>query len=353
MSKVMRVLKPPALLSAYGALYRVSPVASGSVWLSGEIDHAPTPILLHGTGSGTWATHSLPYTTDHIRVVGTADTNLWSTEQDATAAHLHQWAGSFWTPYGTRTGTDFTSADPRVPAADTVGWLQHENGGTATIQVVVSGSSTWHSTTIPGALEPGDYPRLDGVVGEWWGCGTGHALGSGDDFAWMGQLDDGGVVHGHVDANLSTARALQSFSASSGNLVWVVGDVDTGAGSPASWAAIWYWDGSTWTRTLFTLPTGVDGHLFGIHGVAPNDLWAVGRTIDTSFAIGHVLFLHWNGSAWSQVTITGEPTSTTFVSLYDVRMRTSTDGWAVGERDGLMLAYHWDGTAWSEVPVSY
>jgi len=149
---------------------------------------------------------------------------------------------------------------------------------------------------------------------------------------------------------VARARAIQWFSDSN---VWVAGSVDTGVGTPASWAGLWHWNGSAWIRTLFTLPAGVDGHLWGLHGVASNDIWAVGRTFDSSFGEGHVLFLHWIGSAWSQVTISGEPTSTSFVNLYDVRMRTSADGWAVGVRDGLMLAYHWDGSAWTEVPVSY
>jgi hypothetical protein len=67
--------------------------------------------------------------------------------------------------------------------------------------------------------------------------------------------------------------------------------------------------------------------------------------------------LHWNGVAWSKVTIPDEKASSQRSGLLDVAVLSSRDVWALGFES---LSYdnvenkiwHWNGTTWSTMPGS-
>jgi photosystem II stability/assembly factor-like uncharacterized protein len=116
--------------------------------------------------------------------------------------------------------------------------------------------------------------------------------------------------------------------------VWVVGDHGFIAHQPSL--------GST---QRMDSPEPVN--LYDVTFVAPNDGWIVGED---------ELILHWNGKDWEvskPAVIDRWPYS---YDLYSVAFNEANDGWAAGcigsEGGEYFLVYHWDGTGWSEVSLS-
>lgn len=82
--------------------------------------------------------------------------------------------------------------------------------------------------------------------------------------------------------------------------------------------------------------------------VGPNAAWAVGyKTAPNGNPNGGVI-LYWNGSDWSIQT-------TTSVSLWDVAMLSTTNGWAVGQAGSGLVGdaaiLRWDGSNWSAAAI--
>jgi hypothetical protein len=97
-------------------------------------------------------------------------------------------------------------------------------------------------------------------------------------------------------------------------------------------AAYARFDGCTWTLTLRPdLPT-----LWGVWGAASNDVWIVGEGFDA---------YHWNGSTLTPFPIPG---ATIISTLMAVSGTSSSDVWAAG--DGGIL--HWNGSAWAQLSTN-
>lgn len=140
--------------------------------------------------------------------------------------------------------------------------------------------------------------------------------------------------------------------------VWAVGEV---SGSPLSEN----WNGSKWASVA--LPGGPCSVfensciLTGVSGDAAGDVFAVGHaTINSDSAAGWVdepLAFHWNGSAWSPMTL---PSAVTPFALESIEAFSLTDAWAVGVGPSasgtstVATAVQWNGTSWNEVttPIS-
>ena len=64
------------------------------------------------------------------------------------------------------------------------------------------------------------------------------------------------------------------------------------------------------------------------------------------------LIVHWDGSAWKQVTTPNPGGSTQSNDLSSVAVTSATDAWAVGDYDTgtgtRTLALHWDASAWTQ-----
>ena len=82
--------------------------------------------------------------------------------------------------------------------------------------------------------------------------------------------------------------------------------------------------------------------LYGIAALSPQDVWAVGRYVDTQ---NEALIEHWNGKRWSIVTGANLGSASSF--LGDVAAVSSSDVWAVGGSSSGTLIEHWDGASWS------
>jgi hypothetical protein len=144
------------------------------------------------------------------------------------------------------------------------------------------------------------------------------------------------------------------------------------ADSPTdAWAAGWslpdngpqktmllHWNGSAWSKVTAPSP-GNSIILNGLSAQSPTDVWATGVNEDPASGAQQTFTVHWDGTAWQQVTSPspGLPPNPATNYLRQVSADSPTDAWAVGsycsshcaensERDKTLIL-HWNGTAWS------
>jgi hypothetical protein len=120
-----------------------------------------------------------------------------------------------------------------------------------------------------------------------------------------------------------------------------------------------HWNGGGWTATPVPLgqvyPSGEQaGQLNGVTEVAPGDGWAVGTVYDPSSFASQTLAYHWDGTAWAR-SPTPDPAGPAQANqLAAVAARTAGDVWAAGG-DGTYpaasLVLHYNGSAWRQVSV--
>src|SRR4051812_12765874 len=116
---------------------------------------------------------------------------------------------------------------------------------------------------------------------------------------------------------------------------------------------ITHWDGSAWsTVTVPDLPGAAV--LRDISAISPSDIWAVGY-YDSGNRRWRPLTLHWNGEGWSQTAAPDPGSGSSY--LFGVKALATNDVWAVGSACCVRylqqtLALHWDGNTWSAVPTS-
>ena len=134
----------------------------------------------------------------------------------------------------------------------------------------------------------------------------------------------------------SAFEHIQVFSATD---AWAVGTAPDATGTGSVVAAV-NWNGSTWTQAATPLDTTANLTVNAISGDSAGDIWVVGETATRGYTGGTrtSVLLHYNGSAWSQVTV---PDSS---GLLDVDAVSPTDAWAIAA-DGSVLK--WNGSAWS------
>jgi hypothetical protein len=146
-----------------------------------------------------------------------------------------------------------------------------------------------------------------------------------------------------IAPHYSTAGGLAGVAAASNRSAWAVGYA-----GPASSPKILmiHWNGSTWARvTSPAVLNGTKGALTAIDVVNAKDAWAVGYT---GPPVGsRTLLLHWNGTAWRQVT-----SPAPVAGALDAVTATATTGWAVGYIPNghiypKSLALRLSGTTWS------
>jgi hypothetical protein len=149
----------------------------------------------------------------------------------------------------------------------------------------------------------------------------------------------------------TSVNSLAAVSADSRADAWAVGSFTSA--TQRGLGLIVHWNGRAWHVVKAANPGGGDD-LFGVSALSPTDVWAVGQYCPSQChggTSGADLILHWNGTAWSQVTAPDPGPGT---ELTAVSADSPTDAWAVGSyraRGGEnTVTLHWDGTAWSVVP---
>jgi hypothetical protein len=265
-------------------------------------------------------------------------------------------------------GADSTHADAaglavaHFSTAHAVVWEVTYSGGTPSL-------SSFDSGMPGGFVERGfDFrPRLAGSSGNWWATGRSrYGTGGSADSIWIAHLTSGGPVAAYGGPSTSENSAGVCLWVGSSTDLWAGGFLDLGlVDSAGQRPFLWHHDGSTATEVPLTglMPADSPGAIQGIHGVAGDDLWAVGQIDDQTVSpdVQRILIFHWDGAAWSAVSGLDTllpPAHGVQQALYDVYAYATDDVWAVGTvgyssgSDGQLLALHWDGAAWSRVALS-
>jgi len=145
---------------------------------------------------------------------------------------------------------------------------------------------------------------------------------------------------------------LNGVSARTANDAWAVGSF-TGPDADADGQQMLTarWDGTQWRQVTTPAVPHQDEVLNAVSASGANDAWAVGVTRVVSAAGRSPLAIHWNGTAWSIVSVPNSGGSSK--SMFNgVATLSASNAWAVGRgKDARALVEHWDGTAWSVVPV--
>ena len=151
---------------------------------------------------------------------------------------------------------------------------------------------------------------------------------------------------------------------STGN-AWAVGNSANGSpgeGNIDNEPLIEHWDGSAWSIVNgVTLPSGSTGVLNAIGGTGPDDLWAVGYTLNADATMEQVLFEHFDGTGWQRAAFPAQTAacdpnaSDCFLLPKAVSASAPDDVWVVGSvlepNPTANFVAHWDGSAWSVVPA--
>ncbi len=122
-----------------------------------------------------------------------------------------------------------------------------------------------------------------------------------------------------------------------------------------------HWDGSSWTVVPSTTePSPSGGFLYGVTCTDAANCWASGATTDTSGMASGLLLQHWNGSNWSDSS-SSVPDASTGGILSSVTCVSSVQCWAVGSLGPFgggsgsnfrpqALIENWNGSSWSIEP---
>lgn len=144
---------------------------------------------------------------------------------------------------------------------------------------------------------------------------------------------------------------LQGVSAIAPNDVWAVGRSGSNNTLPFHKALVEHWNGSTWTIVSTPeVPNSYSVELKSISALSKNDVWAAGYYSNSINNVAQPLILHWNGTKWEFARI---PPSADHRQLFGITAIAANDVWAVGNTGGLYgggtLALHFDGVRWKPV----
>lgn len=187
------------------------------------------------------------------------------------------------------------------------------------------------------------------------GCGTASAVERPLILRW-----DGATWSQAASPRTGGGGNLNSVSPGPGGGAWAVGGYcpsRCGKVAPAgSRTLILHWDGTAWSRMTSPRPGGAEV-LASVDSGAAGTAWAAGfycaSGCGTSSEYDQALILHWDGTAWSQVTsrtpglvntllaVSAGPVGSTWASGLYCPCRTSSEFQA--------LIMRWDGTTWSQV----
>jgi hypothetical protein len=145
---------------------------------------------------------------------------------------------------------------------------------------------------------------------------------------------------------------FNSVAAVSPDDVWAVGGSVDGQ-NHANHGVVFHWDGSHWRRMASpTFNVGLHTEIFSVTTVAADDVWLAGQDIPEPGGIYQPLVLHWDGEKFHIVDVphpAQNPSSFTAISA-----DSASDIWAGGTIntfEGKLWAFaeHWDGHAWHRV----
>ncbi len=143
----------------------------------------------------------------------------------------------------------------------------------------------------------------------------------------------------HADLN---GTELDDVLALAHDNVWAVGS--TSSCSQSQLTLIEHWDGKSWRVVSNPQPQGTAigsaAALWSLAALAPNNIWAGG--FYTASGVDHYLVEHWDGHAWSLVSIPTPAKKLAF--LRQIVAVSAHDVWALDDNNSLL---HWNGSSWN------
>jgi hypothetical protein len=120
-----------------------------------------------------------------------------------------------------------------------------------------------------------------------------------------------------------------------------------------------HWNGSGWSAATVSVaavyPSGQQtAQLNGVTEPTAGDGWAVGTVADTASYASQTLAYNWNGTGWKRSATPNPGGAALTNELSAVAARAANDVWAVGgyrNYPTISLVLHWNGTAWRQVSV--
>ncbi len=345
---------------------RVTCVVMGALLLgSAFLPMAPTAAAIEGSRSVVATMRLADETLPRIRAEGSHSTyamdslspdDLWAVGGQGAreSGWARHWDGQRWTAARTPLTPNVQLRGVAMITTDDV-WAV----GSSSIDFPVIehwDGTHWRITESP---QIGGYTTLQAVDAvsavDVWAVGsttTHHPhplIEHWDGSAWS-------VVHESAPRGEGIYPHLSGVVALAPDDVWAVGaTINYNHPHPDS-PLIEHWDGDTWTvQPLDDAPP--DASLSGVSASGPDDIWAVGSWIyqkrqPCCIENNHGLIAHFDGSGWTTVKSPREPATTT--TLDDVAAVGPGDAWAVGwqrEEWSQPIIEHWDGRRWHRIPA--
>ncbi|MAU00392.1 MAG: hypothetical protein CL608_24890 [Anaerolineaceae bacterium] len=231
-----------------------------------------------------------------------------------------------------------------------VGEHRSSNGSSVQTLTMRWNGASWNIVSSPNP-DPGRNSLLgvDAVsTNDVWAVGV-QAGTTGPNWASLILHWDGNTWSNVAAPDLGSpgTSELRDVAALSSSDVWAVGNASSPATGWWDQPLAFHWDGSNWSSV--PVPAfGTTSQLNAVTAVAPNDVWAVGTTLDSNWK---TLVLHWDGSSWTRVNSPNLGNVGNY--LYDIEALSANEIWAVGAADngGSTLAMRWNGASWSIVPT--
>ncbi|WP_030437741.1 hypothetical protein [Actinoplanes subtropicus] len=184
-----------------------------------------------------------------------------------------------------------------------------------------------------------------------WAVGSGKANATANQHALIEHFDGASwtIVPNPSNGVMDSLRAVSARSATD---VWAVG---TNGQNTTTLPLVEHWNGTSWSIVASArLGASATGFFNGVTTSPNGDVWAVGTVTAPAVPEGSnraALIERWNGSAFVQVAAppTADPRFTT--TLTAVAESGSDDVYAVGAFGHSGIALHWNGTAWSTITL--
>jgi hypothetical protein len=222
----------------------------------------------------------------------------------------------------------------------------------------------WSPAASPNYNDPNSAPgttdnSLTGVAGvldqDVWAVGWAGSPGTSAQQPLILHWD--GVIwslspHPPNEISPEWANVLTAVTAISSTEAWAVGWRQDPAISQCTF--VYRWDGTNWTVVQAVDPGASKDIFYGVSGIAPDDVWAVGTAsgVKGQLASQSNLIEHWNGSVWQVIAspnVLRKPGATN--ELYAVHEIAKNNVWAIGcaqsQAKRVSSILHWDGSHWA------
>ena len=374
-SKLAEAPLLPNPSSTTNVLNGVSATSAGNAWAVGYYDSDSTGardgLILHWDGR-RWAqvkrTPSPSRLTNVLSAVfGTSASNAWAvgyyvngTAEDSLILH---WNGKTWKKVSSPDPSSTSNHLNGVWAASAkdawaVGQYRNNRTGESDTLILHWNGQAWKHVTSPNPSPgPQDANTLNGVTGtsgrNAWAVGFYYtSLNNLKTLVlrWNGRQ----WTQVRPPSPGRTGNMLSGVAAASASRAWAVGAYTNNKTSVNN-TLILGWNGTAWSREKSPNAGAGANMLTGVGSTSPGNAWAVGqRSTNAAGTFFDTLILRWDGTRWTQVKPTPNPSSTTNM-LSGVSATSARNAWAVGcyhnDRSGATdtLILRWNGRKWSRL----